>query len=229
MALAHFVDQGTIDWSTTVASVLGASFATNNSYLTQTLNVGDLLAHRSGYGDHSGDSLWIVGDVATEQELVQRRLPYLVPTERVGLEFMYSNIGYEVASMVLEKLAGEPWYSFVERRFWLPLGMNSTVAGLPALTPALASRLSGGHKYTVSPDEQESIGTFSMLDPTTPKLVGGITNGFLGAGSVIASAADYARWMLYLIGSNSSAVGATAHTAHARSARTPTASLHASQ
>eukprot|EP00966_Prymnesium_polylepis_P267382 6177032-Prymnesium_polylepis.1 len=48
-----------------------------------------------------------------------------------------SNVGFEVATVVLETLAAEPWYTFVERRFWKPLGMTSTVAGLPALTPAL--------------------------------------------------------------------------------------------
>eukprot|EP00966_Prymnesium_polylepis_P022932 527361-Prymnesium_polylepis.2 len=88
MGLAHFVDEKAIGWTTTVASILGADFTTNNTYLTNNVNVGDLLSHRTGYGDHSGDSLWMVGDVGTERDLVLKRLPYLVPTERIGLTFM---------------------------------------------------------------------------------------------------------------------------------------------
>ena len=88
MGIAQYVDAGTIGWDTTVVSILGPGFTTNNSYLTENLNVGDLLAHRSGYGDHSGDMLWMVGDVGTEHDLVMKRLPFLAPTKRIGLEFM---------------------------------------------------------------------------------------------------------------------------------------------
>eukprot|EP00966_Prymnesium_polylepis_P022931 527361-Prymnesium_polylepis.1 len=84
--------------------------------------------------------------------------------------------------------------------------MTSTVAGLPALTPALATRLSSGHRYSVSPRPQTAISTFGLLDNRTARLAGGIKNGFLGAGSVISSMADMCKWMRYLMSSNSSAV-----------------------
>ena len=107
---------------------------------------------------------------------------------------------------MLEKLAGEPWYQVVSRLFWKPLGMSSTVAGVPALTATMATRLSSGHKYTISPDENQSIGTFSLTDAATPRLSGGVTNGFLGAGSIISSVVDYCKWMRFLIATNSSAM-----------------------
>ena len=99
---------------------------------------------------------------------------------------MYSNIGYEIATVVLEVLAEEPWYAYVERTFWNVLEMKRTVPGIPALRKhGLESSLSAGHigvipaSYTAATD-QSAIDTYDMLDPLTPKLAGGIKNGFLG-------------------------------------------------
>eukprot|EP00966_Prymnesium_polylepis_P323570 7379744-Prymnesium_polylepis.1 len=74
MGLAGFVEEKAINWTTTVTSILGADFETDNAYLTSYMTIDDLLSHRTGYGDHSGDSLWILGDVGTERELVLKRL-----------------------------------------------------------------------------------------------------------------------------------------------------------
>ena len=223
LGLAHFVAQDKISWDSSVHSITAGKFNTSISYLTENLSVGDLLAHRSGYGDHSGDMVWLMGDVRTERQLVEQRVRYLRPTKSLRQSFMYSNIGFEIATVVLEELAGEPWYRFIDRRFWKPLQMRHTVAGLPALSQEMAKKLSAGHigvvpaNYSVEHDEP-IIDTYNLLDPLTPQLTGGIDNGYLGAGSAVTSVTDYCKWLGYLLNQTSWAESAKS-TAEAESAQ----------
>eukprot|EP00658_Telonema_sp_P-2_P023887 TRINITY_DN19583_c0_g1_i2.p1 TRINITY_DN19583_c0_g1~~TRINITY_DN19583_c0_g1_i2.p1 ORF type:complete len:594 (+),score=121.41 TRINITY_DN19583_c0_g1_i2:234-2015(+) len=207
MGLAHFVGIGAITWDTTVHNITKGRFNASVEYLTANMNVGDLLSHRTGYGDHDGDLLWALGDVETETDLVEKRVPFLQPTKSLRQLFMYSNIGYEVATITLEALAGEPWYTFVQQRFLDPLDMGSTVPGLPAVTSKQAPRVSGGHKGVPGPEYKSTtdtplIDSFDLNHPLTPSLTGGISNGFLGAGSMLSSASDYCKWMAYLLNSS---------------------------
>jgi len=204
MGLAHFVASGSIGWDTTVHEITQGKFNASDAYLTEHLTIGDLLSHRSGYGDHDGDLLWAAGDAGTEADLVYERVKYLAPKASLRAKFMYSNIGFEIATVALEALAGEPWYTFVRRVFWDELGMHSTVAGLPGLTVALKPRLAGGHRAAIGPTynsstDQPIIDAYDLLDPLTPSLTGGIANQYLGAGSAISSVNDYCKWMARLL------------------------------
>ncbi|KAK3233497.1 hypothetical protein CYMTET_42860 [Cymbomonas tetramitiformis] len=201
MGLAKYFDlDPSIGWNTRIKQII-PEFQMNNSYITETMVIGDLLAHRTGLGSHDGDLLWLAGDVTTEERLVLQRLRYLVPKERIGLKFQYSNIGYEVATVVLNRLAKEPWYEFIRKHLLLPLGMNDTLPGVPAIhSVSQKERLAFAHSYHVDPDPLlDEIYAMDLLKPRTPNLVGGISNGFLGAGSVISSTNDFCKWMEFLL------------------------------
>eukprot|EP00929_Paragymnodinium_shiwhaense_P016212 TRINITY_DN124422_c0_g1_i1.p1 TRINITY_DN124422_c0_g1~~TRINITY_DN124422_c0_g1_i1.p1 ORF type:complete len:622 (-),score=75.50 TRINITY_DN124422_c0_g1_i1:217-2082(-) len=214
IGIAHFVDAGHVNWETPVVNVL-PKLVTNDTYLTENVNIGDLLAHNSGYGDHDGDLAWMFGDIATERELVFKRLRSLPVRKQLRLTFMYSNIGYEIATMVLEALAGEPWYRYVERSIWEPLGMTSTYASLNVLPVAARRNLSLGHMHVISADPSDAVGTYDLLSASTPSLVA-LENGIFGAGSVVSTVGDFCKFVAHLlaVADNATAAIARAESAH---------------
>ena len=92
--------------------------------------------------------------------------------------------------------------------------MTSTYAGVPALPADAARNLSAGHLYTISADPADADAKYDLLSPTTPKLTGGISNGFLGAGSVLSTASDFCKLMVHLLSLDSASAMAGAQTAH---------------
>jgi len=61
-----------------------------------------------------------------------------------GTAYGYSNIGYAILALALERAAKEPYIAYVERNLLRPLGMTSS--GFE-LTPDLRSRLATGVDY----------------------------------------------------------------------------------
>src|SRR6266542_1295471 len=59
-----------------------------------------------------------------------------------GTRFHYSNAGYKALGLVLEAIAGQPWWQVVQARVLDPLGMGATE---PITTPEGRSRSVSGH------------------------------------------------------------------------------------
>ncbi|HEX4848444.1 MAG TPA: serine hydrolase domain-containing protein [Novosphingobium sp.] len=56
-----------------------------------------------------------------------RRLFYTTPKTRpAGAAWAYSNTGYAMLGMVIEKVTGQPYHRFLEQRLFRPLGMTAT-------------------------------------------------------------------------------------------------------
>ncbi|KAK3265610.1 hypothetical protein CYMTET_25717 [Cymbomonas tetramitiformis] len=201
MGLAYFVDKGIISWNTVVADII-PDFQTSDTYLTQNLNIGDLLAHRSGYDWWQATIIMLVGDLKNETELVTKRLKSLPVPNRLGLQFAYSNLGYEIATNALQNLAREPWFDFIKRRFLVPLGMHSTFASLYGdLTPTQKKLVSSGHLYVMSDPKGPSgiVTPFDLLESGSPMLPQGIATHRMGSGSIATSMSDYCKWMAFLL------------------------------
>jgi CubicO group peptidase (beta-lactamase class C family) len=201
MGLAQFVNTGAIDWDTPVVTVLDW-FKGFDAYMTKNVNIGDLLAHRTGLGDHDGDILWLLGGVSDEEELV-RRIQSLPLRTSLRETFMYSNMGFEIAAVVLAKLAGVSWAQYLAGNVWTPLGMKSTASSIN-VPPEKRASLSGGHYVWYELNATERILPFDYYAPTTPKLSPGFAE--LGAGSIISSANDYAKWLIFLLDSPNATV-----------------------
>lgn len=201
MGLAQFVNSKAINWDTPVVSVL-PWFQAFDSYMTKNVNIGDLLAHRTGLGDHDGDLLWLMGGVSDEEELV-RRVQFLPLRTSMREVFMYSNIGFEIAAVVLEKLSGTTWAEYVANNIWTPLGMKATAAStdIPADRRPL---MSFGHYVWYAPNASAEVECFNYYNSSTPRLSPAFPN--FGAGSVISSANDYAKWMLFQLDSTNATV-----------------------
>lgn len=91
------------------------------------ITVRDLLLHRSGLPPFRPFF------VELRDEGQVREAVYDLPLSRdPGAEMVYSDIGFKTLAWVVEAVAGEPFESVLERRVFLPLGMEDTRFNPPA-------------------------------------------------------------------------------------------------
>jgi CubicO group peptidase (beta-lactamase class C family) len=133
---AMLVEQGKIAWTTTI----GEAFPELKSeihpdYLGVTLE--QLLSHRGGApGAAPGDlwrKAWAANGTAAEQRLAFIKGILARKAEaKPGTKFIYSNQGYTIAGVMLEKATGKTWEDLLRSMLFEPLGMTTAGFGAPA-------------------------------------------------------------------------------------------------
>ncbi len=132
------------------------------------ITIRHLLSHRSGLHEPS-DAEWAA--TRTDQDVVDVTVKHPLDFP-AGSDGEYSNTGYTVLGLLVEKLSGQPLPVALERAVFDPAGMTSTtLGGKPSVAP-----LSGG---VLVEDE-------------------GPTNSFRGAAQVVSTAADVDRFYEHL-------------------------------
>ena len=94
-----------------------------------------------------------------------------------GTRFSYSNSGYFLLGVVLEKVTGQPYETLLRERIFAPAGMNDS--GYDATQPLLHKRAAGYDKRF-----DESYVNTAYLDMTQP----------FSAGSLYSTVEDLYRW-----------------------------------
>lgn len=97
----------------------------------QNVSVGHLLSHTSGFGDFFAiPELRSKSDFAWEREYdAAELLPILfkVPVLSLpGEKWSYSNVGYYLLGLIIEKVTGVPYERFLQHRIFEPLQMMET-------------------------------------------------------------------------------------------------------
>lgn len=89
----------------------------------RTITVRDLLQHRAGFaGTAAGDPMsWPEPPCPANFELLQRVTVHFQP----GTRFAYSNLGYCLLGVVLERTSGQDFTDLLAQRILTPLGMDS--------------------------------------------------------------------------------------------------------
>jgi len=88
----------------------------------------NLLSHTSGYEDYAPQDYTIPAwtKPTTAQQIVHDWATRPLDFEP-GADYQYSNTNFNIAGLIVEKIAGEPFWRFLERRVLSPLGMTRTV------------------------------------------------------------------------------------------------------
>jgi CubicO group peptidase (beta-lactamase class C family) len=141
------------------------------------ITVRHLLTHTSGLPDYENfippgttiplsdrDVLWI---------LCQRKKG----TFPQGTQFHYSNSGYALLALIVEKVSGETFQAFLRRHIFQPLGMNNTLAYVAGIS-SVSDRAYG---YSSTKDR------FEFSDQS-------LTSAVLGDGGIYSSVVDLAKW-----------------------------------
>jgi CubicO group peptidase (beta-lactamase class C family) len=118
-ALALLHHEGRLDWSKPVRDYM-PEFRLSDPVATDRASVLDLLSHRTGLARH--DWLHEPGDRGPAELLDAMR--HLEPSHDLRTEFQYSNLCYNVAGLLIERLSGQSYEAFIRARLTDRLGMT---------------------------------------------------------------------------------------------------------
>jgi CubicO group peptidase (beta-lactamase class C family) len=130
MALLLLEDEGKVDLDDKVSKYLSGITDGDKISLRQ------LLSHTAGLQDYwpQDFSFPAMARPTTPQQILdiwaRKPLDYAP-----GTQWQYSNTGYVVAGQIVEKVSGEPLFSFLEKRIFRPLGMTSVIEMDKAVGP----------------------------------------------------------------------------------------------
>ena len=175
-ALGMLVDEGRIDWDDRVRDHL-PWFELSDPWVSDVVTIRDLLTHRVGMGRITGNRLVFMPDRDRRTILDHIRYqPFEIPF-RSG--YLYSNMMYMVAGLIIEGATGSKWDDFLPGRLFAPLGMNSASVSV--------TRIADGDNAAWPHQEIEGI-----IRPVPRRNFDNVGP----AASVNASANDMAQWML---------------------------------
>ena len=152
-----------------------------------------LLGHTSGMGDHEDDPTF------TEQHLTnvfrvwkpEEVVPFAINYQRQhpeifnyapGEQFHYSNTGYVVLAMIIERITGKPYGQYITERILTRFGLTRTYTADGPYIPA------------------PYVHGYVTVGGTTVDCSDSDESWDLGAGGMISTLQDLVRWMTLLIG-----------------------------
>ncbi|KAB8067234.1 beta-lactamase/transpeptidase-like protein [Aspergillus leporis] len=177
---ANYEKAARIHWTTPLASIIPDDFVLPDGYATAHVTIEDALSHRTGMPDH----IHHFGGNRSSSRSVKdevRLLRHLPATAELRTKYMYNNLMYTAVSHAIETLIGENLGTFLHRRIWTPLHMAHTYWA-PNDAHASDDVLAQGYAWNADRGEY-------VLEPP-PDIIGGS-----GAGAMISSVVDYARWI----------------------------------
>jgi CubicO group peptidase (beta-lactamase class C family) len=134
---ATFVEDGTLNWDSTIGEVLGREVRMLDAYEDVTLKT--LLSNRSGIPGSAPRAALLKAamssgrrDVAKRRKQFAEELLKLEPEFEPGTQYAYSNSGFVVAGVMLEMVSGKSWEELMHERIFGPLKMESAGFGGPA-------------------------------------------------------------------------------------------------
>jgi D-alanyl-D-alanine carboxypeptidase len=140
------------------------------------ITIRQLLSHTSGLQDYwpQDYSFAAMATPVTPQQIVDRWAKKPLDFAP-GTQWQYSNTGYVVAGLIVEKVAGEPLLRFLQRRLFTPLGMKPIDQDL-AVGPTYPQ---GYQRFALGPVRVEKPAARGWL---------------FAAGELAMTPSDLARW-----------------------------------
>ena len=166
----------------------------DNYYL---ITVGHLLRHQGGFTTRGGDVMFSTQKFMQKHGLSEPPTSDLLVRKEVArpLEFEpgtsqeYSNFGYLLLSMIIERVSGMPYADFMQAEVFEPAGCHGFRLG----GDYLQDRLPGETRYFVQPDDKP-VTSFDGKYASVLRCYGGnYISGLYGAGGWIGSTVELAR------------------------------------
>jgi CubicO group peptidase (beta-lactamase class C family) len=174
--IALLADRGALRFDAPIMSLL-PGVAWNPEVHADSLTLANFLSHTHHINDNA-----VVTNAAFTGAIPENRWPSLIalagrePTN----DLIYSNFGYNVAAMVIDRLRPEGWKAFLDRNVFMPAGMRETFSHVSGIAPRRIARPHGidaAGRYYTEP--------FFKTDRTMNS-----------AGGQIATLHDLARWTI---------------------------------
>lgn len=129
-ALGILVDRKKLQWTTPVHEILPEMSKETDIYAAK-LTVLDILSHRTGKA--WADALYLESNnrILLGKDQSIPTFDYLQQVEPVRSKYMYNNHAYNIAGLVIERVSGVSWDTFVSENLFSPLGMTRTFTSNP--------------------------------------------------------------------------------------------------
>ncbi|NQV14001.1 beta-lactamase family protein [bacterium] len=180
MAILQLMDEKLLDFNTKMIEI----FPEFPDY-ANAIDYGQLLHHTSGLVDYEelmADTLSVpLLDADVLHLLLTQDSTYFEP----GSNYSYSNGGYAILALTVERLAGLSFPEYLEKHIFIPLGMHASLAYKRA-DPDFSNRAFG---YYVNQ------GDVLLSDQS-------MTSSVLGDGGVYSSTSDMYKWDQALYGTS---------------------------
>jgi CubicO group peptidase (beta-lactamase class C family) len=126
--IAKYVEKGKLKWTTKFFDIF-PDWKENSKVEYYNITLQDLLSHRARIQPFQGeDDPQIPNCSGTNQERRQQFGKFVLTLEPVRLDkqnpFIYSNAGYTLATLMVEKVTGKSWEQLVEKVFNKDLKLN---------------------------------------------------------------------------------------------------------
>lgn len=140
LAVMQLVEAGKIDLDAPVQKYL-PWFELADKEASAKITVRHLLNQTTGISNKDGNR-----DFASQKGLEESVRGYntIQPTQPVGETYQYTNLNYNIAGLIVEKVSGQSYADYVIQHIFEPLDMRHSYA---SRAPALADGLAEGHYY----------------------------------------------------------------------------------
>jgi CubicO group peptidase (beta-lactamase class C family) len=141
-----------------------------------TIKLRSLLTHTHGIGEGPVNFRLSFSGQGTPSQL--RELLGTHAPSKTGNEFVYGNLGYQVASLALESALKDSWKEIVERTVMRPLGMKNTTTSMSRVN---ADRLAA--PYVIGAEDYTRL-YYAKADANMH-----------AAGGIVTTGEDLAKWL----------------------------------
>ena len=123
VAIAQLAERGKLSFTDTVGKLLPDY---PNTAVAQKVTVHHLLTHTSGMGSYFNEKFFAN---LNNMKTVSDYLPLFVDDPlsfEPGTKWQYSNSGFTLLGLIIEKLSGQSYFDYVKEHIFKPAGMNNT-------------------------------------------------------------------------------------------------------
>jgi CubicO group peptidase (beta-lactamase class C family) len=146
-------------------------------WITDHLNLTDILTHRMGMQTFQGDFMYWSSDFTREETI--EKFGALDPSYDFRTSWGYTNAGYALASACIDEISGQDWKSYIDANIFTPLGMER-------------SCLTAADMYKAENVAQPYVMKDGALVMVPFPTLGGIE----ACGSIGSSVAEMNNWMI---------------------------------
>jgi CubicO group peptidase (beta-lactamase class C family) len=121
----RLAEKGLIDLDAPVSQYLRSWQFPQSEYPTDKISSRHLLNHTAGMPLGDFTNIYTPGEIMPSSRDVLSR--EAIPIRDAGVEFLYSNVGYNLMEILIEDITGQSFSEYIRREVLLPLGMESAV------------------------------------------------------------------------------------------------------
>ncbi len=155
-------------------------FKLHDPWLTQKVDIVDVLSHRVGFETFQGDFLNFDNELTSEQ--IIKKFALITPTHQYRETWGYFNTGYTIAGEIIKSATNKTWAEQLQEKIFTPLEMENSLA--------LSKDISRSNNRTLAHtliDGEPVVIDYGDIDATAP------------AGSISSSIVDMSKWVLALL------------------------------